>query len=217
MSPMKNVMDSFKTYLAYEDLGGVDRIVTIRDVNEELQPTRNDDDEEVNAPILYIDEHKKGIRLNKTMANQLVDMFDKKADTTFWVGRRIIIYPTTERAFGQNWDVIRIRENLAPDDPVLLQQQQQGTAPAPAAGGFAGQPAGQTAQAAQNAAQPAQAAQPDQANPTPASAQQNAPAPADGGSPSSQPANALTREQAAANQQAAPPQEQSAQSSEWFS
>ena len=215
MSPMKNVMDSFKTYLAYEDLDGMDRIVTIRDVNEELQPTRNDDDEEVNAPILYINEHKKGIRLNKTMANQLVDMFDKKADTTFWVGRRIIIYPTTERAFGQNWDVIRIRENLAPDDPVLLQQQQQGTAPAPAAGGFAGQPAEQPAQTAPQPAQTAPTAQPD---PTPAAAQQNAPAPTEGGSeqPSAQPANALTREQAAANQQAAAPQEQPAQSSEWF-
>ena len=215
MSPMKNVMDSFKTYLAYEDLDGLDRIVTIRDVNEELQPTRNDDDEEVNAPILYINEHKKGIRLNKTMANQLVDMFDKKADTTFWVGRRIIIYPTTERAFGQNWDVIRIRENLAPDDPVLLQQQQQGTAPAPAAGGFAGQPAGQPAQ---TAAQPAQTAPSAQPNPTPAQTQPATPAPAEGGSeqPSAQPANALTREQAAANQQAAAPQEQPAQSSEWF-
>ena len=131
MSPMKNVMESFKTYLAYEDLGGVDRIVTIRDVNEELQPTRNDDEEEVNAPILYIKEHKKGIRLNKTMAGQLVDMFGKQADTNFWVGRRIIIYPTTERAFGQSWDVIRIRENLAPDDPFCCNSSSKEQPPPP--------------------------------------------------------------------------------------
>ena len=202
MSPMGNVLESFQIYMAAANLEGMDRRVTIRDVNEEVQPARNDDEEEVKAPILYIQEHQKGIRLNKTMATQLVEMFGTP-DTNHWIGKQITIFPTKERAFGQTWDVIRIR-----DEPAQAAAQQ--------GGGFANQQA--AAPAPQNAPQAAQTAQQEQPAPAPAPAQQNAPAPAEGGSeqPSAQPANALTREQAAANQQAAPPK-QPAQSSEWFS
>ena len=202
MCPMGNVLESFQDYMAAANLEGLDRRVTIRDVIEEQVQERNDDggEDEKSVPILYIEEHKKGIRLNKTMATQLVDMFGTP-DANYWIGKQITIYPTRERYFGKMWDVIRIR-----DEPTQAAPQQEG--------GFANQQA--AAPAAQTAPQPAQTAQTAQPNPTPAPAQQNAPAPAEGGSPSAQPANALTREQAAANQQAAAPQEQPAQSSEWF-
>ena len=223
MAPMKNVLESFNVYMTAANLEGVDRRVTIRDVNEELQPTRNDDEEETKAPILYITEHPKGIRLNKTMATQLVDMFGTP-DSSFWIGKQITIYPTKERAFGQTWDVIRIREETAP---------QQG-------GGFAGQPAADPAAAPpqnttpaappQNAAPPAQDAQagaqatqvygqPATAT-APAQGAQEAPAPAQQAGfeqPAGQPTNTLTREQAAVNAQAAQQQDQTLdQSNEWF-
>lgn len=60
-------------------------------------------------PVVYFQGPKKGLILNRTIADQIAQATGKD-DTDQWPGCQITIYPTTVRAFGEDHTVVRVRK-----------------------------------------------------------------------------------------------------------
>lgn len=84
-------------------------IVTIKGVTAEQ--TRNRDNNRMEQEfIMRFEEIDKKLRLNVTMAKEVAKIVnDPEMDTDNWVGKRVTVYRTTIRAFGQEHIVPRIR------------------------------------------------------------------------------------------------------------
>ena len=62
----------------------------------------------IDKPILLFKGAKRGLVLNKTNAKVIALMFGNRMDS--WAGKKILIYPTTCKAFGSdNTPCIRVR------------------------------------------------------------------------------------------------------------
>jgi len=108
-------------YLAAHDLQGKDATLTIRRWVVETLRTKGGDEEK---PVLYFDEtlkkaekagdpdKEKRLVLNKTNALSIARAL-KEYEMDNWPGRKVTIYPTKDRAFGELVDCIRVRENGA--------------------------------------------------------------------------------------------------------
>ena len=84
---MPNIDNFFPSkYLKSADLMGREVRVIINRIEVD---TIGDDKK---APILYFTGKEKGLVLNKTNANTISDMLGK--DTTNWVDKEIVIFPT---------------------------------------------------------------------------------------------------------------------------
>jgi hypothetical protein len=103
---MTTIRDLFPSrYLSGEDLKGQDYTLTMRRVvEEEMQVAKN---EKGVKAVLYFQEAKKGMVLNKTNALVIAQLYGNVIEE--WTGKRITIHPKRERAFGNDWVVIRIR------------------------------------------------------------------------------------------------------------
>lgn len=85
-------------------------ILTIKGVT--VEQVRNRDNNKVEQEfVMRFEEIDKKLRLNLTMAKECAKIInDPEMDTDNWVGRRVTIYRTTIKAFGQEHIVPRIRK-----------------------------------------------------------------------------------------------------------
>jgi hypothetical protein len=112
-------------YLKAADLDGQDRTVSIRAcVQEELGQGA---EMEV-KPVLYFDGGQKGLVLNKTNAQAIVE--DYGDDTEAWTGREIVLFIQKVTFQGKLTPAIRVRvQNNAPQ--LVVQRAPAPPAPEP--------------------------------------------------------------------------------------
>lgn len=95
-------------YVASVDLNGKTVTLTIKSVTMEEMITH--DNKKVNKPVVWFEKATKGFVLNLTNAKIIAHLYGD--DTDLWTGKRIAIYPTRVKAFGQMQDAIRVREEI---------------------------------------------------------------------------------------------------------
>ena len=91
-------------YLKCADLKGKPWDMKIRTVVMEDLGRGNDKEPK---PVLYFDGDHKGLVLNKTNANAIVNSYGD--DTGNWTGKYIQVFPTTTEFKGETVDAIRVR------------------------------------------------------------------------------------------------------------
>lgn len=87
-----------------------DVTLTIDSISIEALKTDSGDE---SKPIMRFKETKKKLVLNRTNADSIAEMYGTEAEK--WIGKRITIYPTKVRAFGEMVACIRVRETMPPD------------------------------------------------------------------------------------------------------
>lgn len=107
-------------YLTASDLNGKPFTLTITKVTMEEMITH--DNKKVQKPVVWFEKATKGFVLNVTNAKIIVALYGD--ETNDWRGKRITIYPTKVRAFGEMQDAIRVREEL-PATPKPVAQAAQ--------------------------------------------------------------------------------------------
>lgn len=95
-------------YVAAADLNGKTVTLTIKGVTMEEMVTH--DNKTVQKPVVWFEKATKGLVLNVTNAKIIVGLYGNETD--LWTGKRIAIYPTRVKAFGQMQDAIRVREAI---------------------------------------------------------------------------------------------------------
>lgn len=95
-------------YLTAADLNGKQFTLTIKRVTVEEMITH--DNKKVNKPVVWFDKAQKGFVMNVTNAHIIVALYGDETDD--WKGKRITLYPTKVRAFGEMQDAIRVREEV---------------------------------------------------------------------------------------------------------
>lgn len=95
-------------YLVAADLEGRSFTLTIKRVTIEEMITH--DNKRVNKPVVWFDKAQKGFVMNVTNAHIVVALYGDETDD--WTGKRITLYPTKVRAFGEMQDAIRVREEI---------------------------------------------------------------------------------------------------------
>lgn len=102
MSP--NINDFYPSkHLKAHDLNGHEPIVTIERV--EFEPIGQK--REI-VPVLYFVGKDKGLKLNKTMGNKLIEITGS-AITEEWAGTKIKLYESEATYGGDTYDVVRIK------------------------------------------------------------------------------------------------------------
>ena len=86
------------------DLNGTAHTVIIRTCVYEELGQGNDKEKK---PVLYFEKAQKGLVLNKTNANAIVDAYGD--DTSNWAGEPIEVFPTSVDFKGKQVDCIRVR------------------------------------------------------------------------------------------------------------
>lgn len=104
---MASIKELFPSrWLGAADLQGQDYTLIIRRVTiEELKQGSKTD--ATAKPVVWFQDVQKGMVLNKTNAVVIACLYGD--DTDGWAGKPVTLYPARERAFGQDWDVIRVR------------------------------------------------------------------------------------------------------------
>lgn len=95
-------------YVAAADLNGKTVALTIKTVTMEEMTTH--DSKKVQKPVVWFEKATKGFVLNLTNAKIIAALYGDETDD--WTGKRIAIYPTRVKAFGQMQDCIRVREEI---------------------------------------------------------------------------------------------------------
>jgi hypothetical protein len=107
-------------YLAAADLQGKDVTLTVSRIAKEK--LRTEKGEEVKPVVYFVemerrhdadpDKENKRLVLNKTCARAIAATHGSETDA--WIGKKIVLYPTTCLAFGKTVDCIRVRADAAP-------------------------------------------------------------------------------------------------------
>lgn len=93
-------------YLAAPDLHGKDVKLTIEKV--EIEQIPGTDGTKKAKPVVSFKESKnKRMVLNKTCAKAVAKAHGNETES--WVGKQIVVYPTTCMAFGQEVECVRVR------------------------------------------------------------------------------------------------------------
>jgi hypothetical protein len=92
-------------YVAACDLHGKDAKMTIARV--EIETVVGIDGKKMDKPAVWFEKAKKRLVLCKTNAKSIAKQHGN--DTDLWVGKSIVLYPTTCMAFGQEVECIRVR------------------------------------------------------------------------------------------------------------
>lgn len=96
-----------KRYATGEDLHGKSLIMTIAKINaEKMRPKANAP--EVEKWVLYFKEAKKGVVLNRTLANQIAEILGSQ-ETNDWINKKITLYSQEMQVGGRKLIVIRAR------------------------------------------------------------------------------------------------------------
>lgn len=104
-----NIESAFPSaYLKAADLDGQDLDVTISGL--EIEPMGKGNQKE-DKPVVYFEEIEKGLVLNKTNKNTIVNLA-QTTETDDWIGTRITLYPTVVEMAGQSTEGIRIRPRI---------------------------------------------------------------------------------------------------------
>ncbi len=99
-----NIQDSFPSkYLKAADLKGRTVVVTIDRV--EMEPVGQTKDMK---PVVYFADKEKGMVLNKTNANKIMQITSSPV-TEEWIGHRIALYPTETSFQGDMVDCVRVK------------------------------------------------------------------------------------------------------------
>jgi len=99
-----NINDAFPSnYLKAADLKGRSLIVTIDRVEFEAVGQKRE-----MKPVLYFTGKEKGVVLNKTNANKIMQLTESPV-TEEWKGHSIVIYPTETSFQGEMVDCIRVK------------------------------------------------------------------------------------------------------------
>jgi hypothetical protein len=107
-------------YLTAADLNGKSFTLAIKAVTLEEMVTH--DSKKVQKPVAWFEKAQKGFVMNSTNAHIVVALYGD--DTDGWIGKRITLYPTKVRAFGEMQDCIRVREEI-PATPKPVAQAAQ--------------------------------------------------------------------------------------------
>ncbi len=103
-------------YLTGADLQGQQRTFTIKGVRKEEMYDKQEK-AKVKKPVVFFDEIPKGLILNTTLVDQIIEATGQEY-LEDWPGCRITLYPTTILAWGEQSLVARVREKTeAPADP----------------------------------------------------------------------------------------------------
>lgn len=94
----------------------VPTIVTIKGVDW-AEATNNNGEADALYTVL-IEEHRKGFKMNKTVAGQIARVLGSE-DTDDWIGKQIAIIPATEEMNGQQYDVIRVYTPRQVGGPII--------------------------------------------------------------------------------------------------
>lgn len=136
MPHWREMMTSDKLFAV--DLDGKDRIVTIVRVVQGEYPDFEDPKRKLKKPDVYFKEFTKPLGLNSTNARAISRLFGSPK-TEEWIGKRLVLYPTITKAFGEEHECIRVRNKRIPDEPIAgppraqgSQQQARPTQPPPA-------------------------------------------------------------------------------------
>lgn len=106
-------------YVKAADLEG--RTVTLTITKLVIEEMTGHNSEKQQKPVLYFQKTSKGLVLNRTNATIIANLYGDESDA--WAGKRISIYPTRVKAFGQMQDCIRVREEI-PAQPKPVSQAQ---------------------------------------------------------------------------------------------
>jgi len=99
-----NIQESFPSkYLKAADLKGRTVVVTIDRV--EMEPVGQSRDMK---PVIYFAGKEKGMVLNKTNANKIMQITASPV-TEEWIGHRIALYPTETSYQGDQVDCVRVK------------------------------------------------------------------------------------------------------------
>jgi hypothetical protein len=102
-------------YVKAADLEGRTVTLTIKDLRIEKMGHGS---EEERKPVLYFEKATKGLVLNATNARTIAALYGDESDD--WPGKRVTLYPTQVKAFGQLQACIRIKEEI----PAIAKPQQ---------------------------------------------------------------------------------------------
>lgn len=101
---MANINDAFPSkYIKASDLQGTEPVVTIKRVA--FEDVGKDKERK---PIVYFKGKDKGLVLNKTNANKIVQL-SGRGDTDDWKGLQIKLYATETQFAGETVDCVRIK------------------------------------------------------------------------------------------------------------
>lgn len=98
-------------YIAAPELKGKDVTLTIKSVSLSELPLAGSTKKEKRAVMTFEGTPKKLV-LNKTNAKVIAKLLG--VHTSAWIGKRIVLYPTTTKFGPDTVDCIRIREKLPP-------------------------------------------------------------------------------------------------------
>jgi hypothetical protein len=111
MPHWRTMMSSDKLHAA--DLLDKEHVVTIERVTRGEYPDLEDAKKKIYKPDVYFVGKSKPLGLNSTNARQISKLLGS-SKTEDWIGKSIIIYPTTTRAFGEEHECIRVKNRLPP-------------------------------------------------------------------------------------------------------
>jgi hypothetical protein len=106
-------------FLSAPDLNGKPKALTIESAQQEL--LGNGTEEKKQRTVLYFKGERKGLPLNITNWNAVVDVTGED-DSDNWATHRIELYPTKTTMRGEIVDCVRVR---APQDTLPLEQPKQ--------------------------------------------------------------------------------------------
>ena len=109
MTEAKSVSSSFPGFLDAGDLDGNESTVTIKLVREPGEQDKGLDGKPIDKPIVVFEKRQKEWVLNKTNAKTIRDDLGYGNKYEKWKGRKIVLFPTTCRAFGETVACIRVK------------------------------------------------------------------------------------------------------------
>jgi hypothetical protein len=120
---MSSVLTS--KYLKHADLDGKSAIrVTIKAVELETMGRSNEE-----AAVLYFHEVERGLVLNRTINKTIVGFYGDETDE--WIGKPLVLFPSTADFNGETHDVIRCRALRAADKVATTQMANEPAATKP--------------------------------------------------------------------------------------
>jgi len=109
MTEAKSVSLSFPGFLDAGDLDGNEVTMTIKLVREPGDQDKGLDGQPIDKPIVAFEKRRKEWVLNKTNAKTIRDDLGYGNKYEKWKGRKIVLFPTTCRSFGETVACIRVK------------------------------------------------------------------------------------------------------------
>tara|TARA_R100000734_G_C3310234_1_gene101012 strand:+ start:150 stop:512 length:363 start_codon:yes stop_codon:yes gene_type:complete len=107
MKEATSVSGSFPGFLEAGDLDGNDITLAIKVVRESGPDDKGQDGKPLEKPIVVFANARKEWVLNITNARTIRTLYGDKYEK--WKGKKVTLYPTTCRAFGETKACIRVR------------------------------------------------------------------------------------------------------------